>query len=63
MRLLTELGPDLNILTYGFNFKHPDGRVNRSLALANRRNKAVYEVLSLKPGEDPSGHPRIHPRG
>ncbi|AUX42264.1 decarboxylase [Sorangium cellulosum] len=59
MRLLAELGPDLNILTYAFNLKHPDGRMNRSLAQANRLNKAVYEVLSLKPGEDPSGHPLI----
>jgi len=59
MRLLAELGPDLNILTYAFNFKRPDGSMNQSLAQANRLNKAVYEVLSLKPGEDPSGHPLL----
>ncbi|WAS95074.1 pyridoxal-dependent decarboxylase [Nannocystis punicea] len=59
MALLAELGPDLNILTYAFNFKRPDGSMNASLAQANRLNKAVYEVLSLRPGEDPSGHPLL----
>ncbi|MCY1059439.1 pyridoxal-dependent decarboxylase [Nannocystis sp. SCPEA4] len=59
LALLAEVGPDLNILTYAFNFKRPDGAMNQSLAQANRLNKAVYEVLSLKPGEDPSGHPLL----
>ncbi|PCC71977.1 Osteonectin Ca binding region-containing protein [Nannocystis exedens] len=59
MALLAEIGPDLNILTYAFNFKRPDGAMNTSLAQANRLNKAVYEVLSLRPGEDPSGHPLL----
>lgn len=59
MKLLAELGPDLNILCYAFNFKRPDRSLNTSLAQANRLNKAVYEVLSLKPGEDPSGHPLL----
>ncbi|MBK1989922.1 decarboxylase [Sphaerospermopsis aphanizomenoides BCCUSP55] len=52
MTLLAELGPDQNILTYAFNFKHPDGTLNTNLNLANRFNKALYDVLSIKPGED-----------
>jgi glutamate/tyrosine decarboxylase-like PLP-dependent enzyme len=56
MALLPELGPDVNILTYAFNFKLADGRLNTSLAQANRLNKAIYESLSLKPGEDVATH-------
>lgn len=59
MALLSELGPDLNILTYAFNFKYPDGRLNTSLAQANRLNKTIFEALSLKPGEDIAGHDLI----
>jgi len=59
MALLPELGPDVNILTYAFNFKHADGRINTSLAQANRLNKAIYETLSLKPGEDVASHDLI----
>ncbi len=59
MALLPELGPDVNILTYAFNFKHADGRLNTSLAQANRLNKAIYETLSLKPGEDVASHDLI----
>ncbi len=52
MALLPELGPDQNILTYAFNFKHPDGSLNTDLAQANRFNKAIYDMLSINPGED-----------
>ncbi len=59
MKLLTEIGPDQNILTYAFNFKNPDGSLNNNLELANRFNKALYEQLSIKPGEDIYGYKLI----
>ncbi|MEC4815260.1 MAG: pyridoxal-dependent decarboxylase [Scytonema sp. PMC 1069.18] len=52
MQLLSEIGPDQNIITYAFNFKNPDGSLNTDLALANRLNRAIYEKLSIDPGED-----------
>ena len=56
MALLSELGPDLNILTYAFNWKRADGSINPDLTQANRLNKAIYGTLSIKPGEDIYGH-------
>ncbi|HKR23531.1 MAG TPA: pyridoxal-dependent decarboxylase [Pyrinomonadaceae bacterium] len=54
--LLSELGPDLNILAYAFNFKTvaADGTsvVNTDLKLANKLNKAIYNRLSITPGDD-----------
>ena len=54
--LLPELGPDLNILAYAFNFKTtgPTGtsEVNHSLQRANALNKALYNRLSINPGDD-----------
>ncbi|WP_437815666.1 pyridoxal-dependent decarboxylase [Sorangium sp. So ce1078] len=52
MALLPELGPDQNILTYAINFKHPDGSINTSLEMMNRLNKAIYDLLSIAPGDD-----------
>lgn len=52
MALLPELGPDQNILTYAVNFRHPDGTMNTSLEQANRLNRAVYDLLSIKSGDD-----------
>jgi glutamate/tyrosine decarboxylase-like PLP-dependent enzyme len=54
--LLRELGPDQNILAYAFNFRHPDGSLNTDLGLANRLNRSLYNVLSIKPGEDIYGY-------
>lgn len=52
MAVLPELGPDQNILTYAVNFKHPDGSINTSLEMMNRLNKAIYDLLSIAPGDD-----------
>ncbi|WP_437676831.1 pyridoxal-dependent decarboxylase [Sorangium sp. So ce131] len=52
MALLPELGPDQNILTYAVNFKHPDGSINTNLEMMNRLNKAIYDLLSIAPGDD-----------
>jgi glutamate/tyrosine decarboxylase-like PLP-dependent enzyme len=55
LSLLQELGPDQNILAYAFNFRDLDGRLNTDLARTNRLNRRLYDVLSIKPGEDISG--------
>jgi glutamate/tyrosine decarboxylase-like PLP-dependent enzyme len=52
MALLPEIGPDQNILTYAVNFRLPDGSLNRSLDLANRLNAAIYDLLSINPGDE-----------
>ena len=57
--MLRELGPDENILAYAFNFKTPSGTVNTDLALTNRLNKAIYDRLSINPGEDIYGYDLI----
>lgn len=49
--LLPELGPDQNILAYAFNFK-TEGVVNNDLRRMNALNKALYNHLSIKPGQD-----------
>ena len=59
MALLPELGPDQNILTYAVNFKHPDGSINTDLEKTNRLNKAIYDLLSIDPGEDIYGYGMI----
>jgi hypothetical protein len=50
LSLLQELGPDQNILAYAFNVRDLDGRLNTDLARANRLNRRLYDVLSIKPG-------------
>jgi glutamate/tyrosine decarboxylase-like PLP-dependent enzyme len=55
LSLFQELGPDLNILAYAFNFRDLDRRLNTDLARTNRLNRRLYDVLSIKPGEDISG--------
>ena len=59
MNFLSELGPDQNILTYAFNFRRLNGFLNTDLALANRLNKAIYDMLSINPGDDIYGYPLI----
>jgi glutamate/tyrosine decarboxylase-like PLP-dependent enzyme len=56
MALLSELGPDENILAYAFNFRTPSGAMNNDLAETNRLNKALYDRLSINPGEDIYGY-------
>ena len=59
MDFLSELGPDQNILTYAFNFRKLNGFLNTDLALANRLNKAIYDMLSIDPGDDIYGYSLI----
>lgn len=59
MALLSELGPDQNILAYAFNFRIASGELNTDLELANRLNRAIYDRLSINPGEDIHGYDLI----
>jgi glutamate/tyrosine decarboxylase-like PLP-dependent enzyme len=59
MKLLAEIGPDENILAYAFNFKTASGKLNTDLAQTNRLNKALYERLSINPGDDIYGYDLI----
>lgn len=56
MKILPEIGPDQNILTYAFNLKNPDGTLNKDLEKANRLNQALYKLLSIKAGADIYGY-------
>jgi glutamate/tyrosine decarboxylase-like PLP-dependent enzyme len=52
MDLLDDLGPDLNIVAYAFNFRLPTGELNSDLELANKLNQYIYDDLSINPDED-----------
>lgn len=52
MALLKKLGSDQIIITYAFNFKNKDGKLNTDPNLANEFNKEIFNKLSLSP--DPS---------
>jgi hypothetical protein len=56
MALMPELGPDQNILAYAFNFRLPNGDINTDLEATNRFNSELYNLLSIKPGEDIYGY-------
>jgi len=49
MSLLKELGSDQIIITYAFNFKNMEGKLNTDPVLANKFNKAIFDNLSLSP--------------
>lgn len=57
--LLNEIGPDQNILSYAFNFYLKNGTLNTDLRAANRLNRAIYNRLSIRPGDDIYGYPMI----
>ena len=59
LSVMKEIGPDQNILAYAFNFKQIDGSLNQNLAKMNRLNESIYELLSLKPGQDIYGYDLI----
>lgn len=59
MKLLAEIGPDENILAYAFNFKAASGTLNTDLDQTNRLNKALYNKLSIDPGDDIYGYKLI----
>ena len=51
MKLFRELGPDLVITTYAFNFKTKDG-LNHDLSKMNALNEAIFNTLSIAPERD-----------
>jgi glutamate/tyrosine decarboxylase-like PLP-dependent enzyme len=51
MELFRELGPDLVITTYAFNFKTKRG-LNRDVTKMNNLNTAIFEELSIAPTRD-----------
>jgi len=53
---LRDLGPDLNILTYAFNFVGRDGELNPDLDALNRLNLEIYRRLRVQPGEEIYGY-------
>ncbi|HZQ44649.1 MAG TPA: hypothetical protein VFA99_15455 [Acidobacteriaceae bacterium] len=54
--LLSQIGPDQNILSYAFNFRLPDMSLNSQLSAANRLNSEIYKLLSIRPGADIYGY-------
>src|SRR5262249_4813447 len=50
--LMSDIGPDQNILAYAFNFRLGDGSINSQLSAANKLNKEIYRILSIRPGSD-----------
>ncbi|HEY1067248.1 MAG TPA: pyridoxal-dependent decarboxylase [Pirellulales bacterium] len=59
LALLREIGPDQNILSYSFNFYHADGQLNADLNALNELNQAIYNRLSIDPGDDINGYPLV----
>jgi glutamate/tyrosine decarboxylase-like PLP-dependent enzyme len=52
MKLLKKLGSDQIIITYAFNFKDEDGRLNTDPRRANAFNQEIFKRLSLSPDRD-----------
>lgn len=46
-----ELGPDENLVDYAFNFKRPDGCVNKSIKKFNKLNEGVYDAFHVHEGQ------------
>ncbi|KAI0012591.1 pyridoxal-dependent decarboxylase domain-containing protein [Xylariaceae sp. FL0662B] len=58
LKLMRELGSDLNINCFAFNFRHADGRLNDDIEEANYLMQRVVETLSVdSPTDDPTKIP------
>ncbi len=57
--LFCELGSDQVIMAFAFNFKLADGTMNTDIIKANALNSAMFQHLSMLPGEDPNTRPLI----
>ena len=55
LALFKEIGSDLSIVAYAFNFKTADG-INRKLSLMNELNDDIYQALSLHTTETGEMH-------
>jgi len=59
MGLLKQLGSDQIIITYAFNFKEPDGTLNKDPVRANQFNHKIFERLSLSPDTEDNKEVRL----
>lgn len=58
MKLMRELGSDLNINAFSLNFRYEDGRLNDDIEEANYLMQRVVETLSVdSPTDDPTKIP------
>ncbi|KAI1821208.1 pyridoxal-dependent decarboxylase domain-containing protein [Xylaria intraflava] len=58
MKLMRELGSDLNINAFALNFRYEDGRLNEDIEEANYLMQRVVETLSVdSPSDDPTEIP------
>ncbi|KAK6080365.1 pyridoxal-dependent decarboxylase domain protein [Seiridium cupressi] len=58
MKLMRDLGSDLNINAFAINFRYSDGRLNEDIEEANYLMKRVIEALSVdSPDDDPTKIP------
>jgi hypothetical protein len=58
MKLMRDLGSDLNINAFALNFRHADGRLNDDVEEANYLMQRVVEALSVdSPNDDPTKIP------
>ncbi|KAK9779600.1 hypothetical protein SCAR479_03666 [Seiridium cardinale] len=58
MKLMRDLGSDLNINAFAINFRYSDGRLNEDVEEANYLMKRVIEALSVdSPDDDPTKIP------
>ncbi|KAI1080419.1 pyridoxal phosphate-dependent transferase [Whalleya microplaca] len=58
LKLMRELGSDLNINCFALNFRHADGRLNDDIEEANYLMQRVVETLSVdSPTDDPTKIP------
>ncbi|KAF6815192.1 hypothetical protein CSOJ01_03644 [Colletotrichum sojae] len=58
LKLLRELGSDLNINAFSLNFRYEDGRLNEDIEEANYLMQRVIEALSVdSPTDDPTKIP------
>lgn len=58
MKLMRELGSDLNINAFALNFRYEDGQLNDDIEEANYLMQRVVETLSVdSPTDDPTAIP------
>ncbi len=53
MELFKEMGPDQNIVDYGFNFLDNQGVMNNDITRFNQFNEAIYEAFSIEYEDGP----------
>lgn len=57
--VFAELGPDLTVLSYAFNYLEDDGTPNTDLARMNAFNLRIFEKMSVEEVTDPDQPPDV----